>query len=119
MAENVRTALDLGYMRVAEDLLVRPSDVRSLPRNKVLVLASGSQGEPQSAMSQIAIGNHKHVVIEPGDAVPHLNRALALEKLDRPQDALASYRKALELATTDQAALADKARKRIAALAGR
>jgi len=69
MSENTRTAIDLGYLRVADDILIRPSDVRSLPRNKVLVLASGSQGEPPSAMSQIAIGKHKHAVIEPGDVI--------------------------------------------------
>ena len=69
MSENTRTAVDLGYLRVADDILIRPSEVRSLPRNKVLVLASGSQGEPPSAMSQIAIGNHKHAAIEPGDVV--------------------------------------------------
>lgn len=69
MAENVRTAMDLGYLKVATDVLVRPADLRSLPRDRVLVLVSGSQGEPTSALSQIAVGNHKHVAVEPGDTV--------------------------------------------------
>jgi ribonuclease J len=69
MVENIRTAIDLGYLKAAPDVLTRPSDIRSIPRQKILVLVSGSQGEPPSALSQIAIDNHKHASIEPGDAV--------------------------------------------------
>jgi ribonuclease J len=69
MVENIRTAIDLGYLKAAPEVLIRPSDIRSIPRQKVLVLVSGSQGEPPSALSQIAIDNHKHASIEPGDAV--------------------------------------------------
>ncbi len=69
MTENLRTAIDLGYIHVAEDVLIRPADIRNVPRNRFLGLVSGSQGEPPSAMSQIAVGNHKHAIIEPGDAV--------------------------------------------------
>jgi ribonuclease J len=69
MSENVRTAIDLGYLKLTGDQLIRPAEISSLPRNQVLILVSGSQGEPLSALSQIAIGNHKHVSIEPGDTV--------------------------------------------------
>jgi ribonuclease J len=69
MIENVRTAIDLGYIRVAEDVLIRPADIHNVPRDQFLGLVSGSQGEPPSAMSQIAIGKHKHAKIDPGDAV--------------------------------------------------
>jgi ribonuclease J len=69
MSENVRTAIDLGYLRVAPDVLIRPVEIRLTPREKLLILASGSQGEPPSALSQIAVDNHKHVSIGPGDAV--------------------------------------------------
>jgi ribonuclease J len=69
MTENVRTAVDLGYLKVASETLVRPADLRSLPRDRILILVSGTQGEPTSALSQIAVGNHKHVSIEPGDTV--------------------------------------------------
>ena len=69
MSQNVNTAMDLGYMRVPGELLIRPADIPKIPRNKLLVLTAGSQGEPFSALSQIAIDNHKHAAIEPGDAV--------------------------------------------------
>ena len=69
MSQNVNTAMDLGYLSVPGDLLIRPADIPKTPRNKLLVLTAGSQGEPFSALSQIAIDNHKHAAIEPGDAV--------------------------------------------------
>ncbi|MEE9264598.1 MAG: ribonuclease J [Vicinamibacteria bacterium] len=69
MSQNVQTAMDLGYLRVPGDLLIRPADIPKTPRNKLLILTAGSQGEPFSALSQIAIDNHKHAAIEPGDAV--------------------------------------------------
>ncbi len=69
MSQNVQTAMDLGYLQVPGDLLIRPADIPKTPRNKLLILTAGSQGEPFSALSQIAIDNHKHAAIEPGDAV--------------------------------------------------
>jgi ribonuclease J len=69
MSQNVHTALDLGYLRIPGDLLIRPAEIPKMPRDEVLVLTAGSQGEPFSALSQIAIDNHKHASIEPGDTV--------------------------------------------------
>ncbi len=69
MSQNVQTAMDLGYLQVPGDVLIRPADIPKTPRNKLLILTAGSQGEPFSALSQIAIDNHKHAAIEPGDAV--------------------------------------------------
>jgi len=69
MTQNVHTAIDLGYIRVPGGLLVKPSEIPKTPRDQMLVLTAGSQGEPFSALSQIAIGNHKHAVIEPDDTV--------------------------------------------------
>ena len=69
MSQNVQTAIDLGYLRVPAGLLIRPQEIQKLPRERVLVLTAGSQGEPFSALSQVAIGNHKHAAIEPDDTV--------------------------------------------------
>ena len=69
MNQNVRTAIDLGYIRVPEGVLIRPAEIPKTPRDKLLVLTAGSQGEPFSALSQIAINNHKHAFIEPEDTV--------------------------------------------------
>ena len=69
MSQNVQTAIDLGYIRLPGNLLIRPADIAKTPRQNLLILTAGSQGEPMSALSQIAIGNHKHAAIEPGDTV--------------------------------------------------
>ncbi len=69
MTDNVHTAIDLGYLRVPADQLIRPSEIRNTPREKLLILTAGSQGEPFSALSQIAVDNHKHAFIEPNDTV--------------------------------------------------
>lgn len=69
MSENVRTAIELGYVSVAEGIFMRPSEIRTQPANRFLALVAGSQGEPLSALSQIAIGNHKHASIDSGDTV--------------------------------------------------
>ena len=69
MNQNVRTAIDLGYIRVPEGVLIRPAEIPKTPRDKLLVLTAGSQGEPFSALSQVAINNHKHAFIEPEDTV--------------------------------------------------
>ena len=69
MTQNVQTAIDLGYLRVPGGILIKPAEIPKLPRHKVLVLTAGSQGEPFSALSQVAIGNHKHAALEPDDTV--------------------------------------------------
>lgn len=69
MMENTETAQAHGFLRIPAGTLIRPQEIRSTPKEELLLLTAGSQGEPLSALSQIAIGNHKHVSIEPGDAV--------------------------------------------------
>jgi len=69
MLRNVRVASDLGYLRVPVDLLIPIEDLGSLPPERTLVLCTGSQGEPFSALTLMAGREHKWVRIEPGDAV--------------------------------------------------
>jgi len=69
MVENVETALDLGFLDFPAGTLIRASEIKATPREELLLLTAGSQGEPLSAMSQIAIDQYKHVSLEPGDAV--------------------------------------------------
>jgi ribonuclease J len=69
MVENVETAIDLGFIRVPAGTLIRANEIKTTPRDELVLLTAGSQGEPLSAMSQLAIGQHKYVAIEPGDAV--------------------------------------------------
>ena len=69
LRKNINIARNLGYMEVPEDLLVRPGDLGELAPDETMILCTGSQGEPLSAMSRIAYGDHQHVQIEEGDTV--------------------------------------------------
>lgn len=60
---------ELGYMTFPDGLLVRVEDTPKLPLNKVVVLTTGSQGEPLSALSRIARDEHKQIKIQQGDTV--------------------------------------------------
>ncbi len=62
-------AHELGYLRIPDSLLLRPQDIMSMNASKVCVLVSGTQGEPMSALSRVAVDNHKHLSLEPGDTV--------------------------------------------------
>ncbi|MGH9869487.1 MAG: ribonuclease J [Candidatus Polarisedimenticolia bacterium] len=66
---NVRVAEELGYMRVPPGVMIEPRDVMKLPKDKVVLIAGGSQGEPMSALSRIALDDHKDVRLDPGDLV--------------------------------------------------
>jgi ribonuclease J len=69
MIENSQIAQRLGYLKVPPGLLIREADVKSHPASQVLCLTTGSQGEPMAALSRIAIDDHRHVSVGPGDRV--------------------------------------------------
>ncbi len=69
MVQVVETAHRLGVLDIPDHILLRPQDIMLVPRDKVVVLASGSQGEALSAMARVAIDSHKHLSLEPGDLV--------------------------------------------------
>ncbi|HKD32981.1 MAG TPA: ribonuclease J [Gaiellaceae bacterium] len=69
MRKNVNIARNLGYMEVPDDVLIRPSDLEEYPPEEVLILCTGSQGEPLSALVRIAYGDHPAVHVEAGDTV--------------------------------------------------
>jgi ribonuclease J len=66
----------LGLLRIPDNLLLRPQDVMSTQPSKVVAVVSGTQGEPMSAMSRIAVDNHKSLTIERGDVVVHSARII-------------------------------------------
>ncbi len=68
MVRNMGAARDLGYLRVPADMLVDAREIDALPPEEVVLVSTGSQGEPLSALSRIANGDHP-VRIEPGDTV--------------------------------------------------
>jgi ribonuclease J len=69
MEENLRVAKELGHMKVPEGSLVDLREIGELPPNKVVLLSTGSQGEPTSVLSRIARGDHPLVKIQPEDTV--------------------------------------------------
>lgn len=62
-------ARDLGYFNLSTDKMVKIEDVKKLKDNEVLILATGSQGEPLSALTLMATNNHKWIKIKDGDTV--------------------------------------------------
>jgi ribonuclease J len=76
MIEQSQVAQQLGHLTLPPGLLVKESDVRSYPPRQVLCLTTGSQGEPLAALSRIAVADHRHVSVEPGDTVVFSARAI-------------------------------------------
>lgn len=70
MEQVVRTATELGYLHLPqEDMLVDVSDIHDFPSSRILVLSTGSQGEPLAALTRMATGSHRQVNVAPGDMV--------------------------------------------------
>ena len=69
MQESVRVAMETGYLSVPPDTLRNVGELNSLPPGRVVILATGSQGEPTSALVRMANGDHGQVQIMPGDTV--------------------------------------------------
>jgi len=68
--ENImRVAMELGYMDVPKDTLIDINTINSLPKNKVAIITTGSQGESMSALYRMAFSGHRQVEINAGDRV--------------------------------------------------
>src|SRR3954470_6738221 len=69
MRKTMNISRSLGYIDIPDDMLLKPSDLDDYPRGRTLVLCSGSQGEPLSALTRIAYNDHPSVNVERGDTV--------------------------------------------------
>jgi ribonuclease J len=69
MIDNVEIAHNLDCLRIPDGMVVRPQDVRSFEPKKIIILASGSQAEPMSSLSRIAVDNHRFVSVDENDTV--------------------------------------------------
>lgn len=69
MERNIEMALDLGFLRIKEGILIDIKKANTLPDNEVVILCTGSQGEEYSALVRMASGEHPHIKIKPGDTV--------------------------------------------------
>lgn len=69
MENGIQNGIDLGYLDVPEGLIVDAEAINSLPPEKVMLLCTGSQGEPLAALSRIANGTHRQIKLKPHDTV--------------------------------------------------
>jgi ribonuclease J len=69
MRRNMNVARNLGYVNVPDDMLVKPADLDDVPPGEQLILCTGSQGEPLSALTRIADNDHPAIKVERGDTV--------------------------------------------------
>jgi ribonuclease J len=69
MVLNTRLTKELGYLEVPPGLEISVADLEQLPPSQTIVITTGSQGEPLSALARIAMGAHKQIHIQPGDLV--------------------------------------------------
>ncbi len=69
MENGIQNGIDLGYLDVPEGLIVDAETINSLPPEKVMILCTGSQGEPLAALSRIANGTHRQIKLKPHDTV--------------------------------------------------
>ena len=68
--ENVlKVAQELGYLKVPAGLIVELNSIKSLPKNKIVIVSTGSQGENMSALYRMAFSTHKQVEIQPKDRI--------------------------------------------------
>jgi ribonuclease J len=76
MITNVTVAQELGYLAVPDGLIIPLEDLAELPAQRQVILSTGSQGEPNSALALIAAGEHKYVQAGPGDLVIFSSRVI-------------------------------------------
>jgi ribonuclease J len=69
MRKNINIARNLGYLEAPDDTFIRPPELEELARHEAMVLCTGSQGEPMSALTRIAYRDHPAVTVERGDTV--------------------------------------------------
>jgi ribonuclease J len=69
MVNNVQMAIDLGYIKIPKGMLIRAEDINKFPPERVVIICTGSQGEPTSALTRIANQDHRLVRIQKHDTV--------------------------------------------------
>ena len=69
MNNNVKMALNMGYLQAPQGTIVSMNEARGLPHDQVVIVATGSQGEPTSALVRISNGEHQDIEVVPGDTV--------------------------------------------------
>src|SRR6266853_1521298 len=76
MNNTTEIAHDLGLLTIPNGILLRPQDIMQTAPSKLVAIASGTQGEPMSALSRVAVDNHKSLSLEAGDTVALSSRII-------------------------------------------
>ena len=76
MEKAMEIARSYGYIKIPDDMIISPEEIKSFRSNQIVVICTGSQGEPMAALSRIAAGEHKDVHIAPGDTVVFSSSAI-------------------------------------------
>jgi len=69
MKTNIQIARNLGFMKIKKDVIIPLEDIRKYHDDKLLILCTGAQGEPNASLMKIANGEHRHIQIKKGDMV--------------------------------------------------
>lgn len=69
MVTSLETGQELGYIVAEEGTFIHPNELKKYKDNEILILCTGSQGEPMAALSRVANGTHRQISIQPGDSV--------------------------------------------------
>jgi ribonuclease J len=69
MVENVKMARRLGYLDFPDDLVIRLEDANKLPADRVVIMCTGTQGEPLSVLARMSVGAHSQLQVERGDTI--------------------------------------------------
>ncbi|HTD56304.1 MAG TPA: ribonuclease J [Silvibacterium sp.] len=76
MVESTEIAQDLGYLDLPPGLVIHPGQINDYSPEEVMIMISGTQGEPMSALSRAAVDNHKHARVLPGDTIVLSSRVI-------------------------------------------
>jgi ribonuclease J len=87
MRKNMNIARNLGYIDAPDSIFVKPTGLDDIPRERQLILCTGSQGEPLSALTRIAYNDHRDIQVERGDTVIMSSRPVPGNEL-RVHDAI-------------------------------
>jgi ribonuclease J len=103
MERNVRVAGDLGYLTVPEGVVVPLEELAEMPAERQVILSTGSQGEPNSALTLMAAGEHKYFQVGPGDLVILSSRVIPGNERTVGRVINALYRRGAEVLYEDNA----------------
>ncbi|EQB40259.1 ribonuclease J [Sulfurimonas hongkongensis] len=76
MERNIETAMQYDYVRLNKNIFVEPDQVAHMNDKDILIITTGSQGEPSSALFRMSIGEHRHIKIKPTDLIVLSSRAI-------------------------------------------